>query len=113
MSVKGGSMTTTLTAQHLAAELEQQKIDAAAIRSLWESLFVVETPNDLQLRIWLSTHSLHTMALAVRQASKKYNSLNERMSFDHLVRHISKVANTTERFDKLMKEKEKSKCQNN
>ena len=103
-------MTTTLTAEQLTAELAQQAIDAAAIRSLWESLFVVETPSDLQMRIWLSSHSLYTMALAVRQAGKKYNNLNGKMSFDHLVRHVSKVANTTERFNKVLREKEKS-CQ--
>jgi hypothetical protein len=101
----------TLTAQELTAELEQQRIDAAAIRALWQSLFVVEAPNDLQLRIWLSSHSLCTIVLAIRQASKKYNTLNGKMSFDHLVRHISKVANTTERFNKVLKEKEQQ-CQN-
>ena len=101
-------MTTTLTAQQLTAELEQQRIDAAAIRSLWQSLFNVEAPSDLQMRVWLSAHSLHTMALAIRQAGKKYNALNGKMSFDHLVRHISKVANTTERFNKVLREKEKS-----
>jgi hypothetical protein len=104
-------MTTTLTAQQLTAELEQQKIDAAAIRSLWESLFSVDAPNDLQMRVWLSAHSLHTMALAIRQAGKKYNALNGEMSFDHLVRHVSKVANTTERFNRVVREKEKSTCQ--
>jgi hypothetical protein len=97
----------TLTAQELTAELKQQGVDVAAIRSLWESLFSVEAPSDLQMRIWLSSHSLFTIALAIRQASKKYNTLNGKMSFDHLVRHISKVANTTERFNKVLKEKEK------
>jgi hypothetical protein len=105
-------MTTTLTAQELTAQLEQQEIDAAAIRSLWASLFAVEAPSDLQMRIWLSAHSLYTIALAIRQASKKYNALDGKMSLDHLVRHISKVANTTERFNKVLKEKEKQQCQN-
>jgi hypothetical protein len=103
-------MTTTLTAEQLTAELEQQRIDAAAIRSLWQSLFSVDAPNDLQMRIWLSAHSLSTMAVAIRQAGKKYNALHGEMSFDHLVRHISKVANTTERFNKVLREKEEPKC---
>ena len=105
--------TKTITAAELTAELEQQKIDAAAIRSLWQSLFVVEVPNDLQLRIWLSSHSLSTVVLAIRQASRKYNILNGTMSLDHLIRHISKVANTERRFHTILKQKEDTQpCQN-
>jgi hypothetical protein len=101
---------TAITAQELSKQLEQQAVDVAAIRSLWATLFNVEVPSDFQIRVWLSSHSLCTVVLALQQAGRKYVTLKGDMSLDHLVRHISKVANTTERFNKILKQKEDTQC---
>jgi hypothetical protein len=67
------------------------------VTDLWRSILPVVVPSPFQLRIWLGSHDLATVCIAIRECAVKYQRLEGRMDLNHAVRFVSSVANTRTR----------------
>ena len=91
MTMKKGN---PLSAESLERHLNARDKEAALLQRLWRSLISAPEPPDLlQMRTWLQSHTLDTVAHAVERTAHKIRKLPEPMSLDRAVRFASKVGN--------------------
>jgi|SRR5580704_8813133 hypothetical protein len=83
-----------LSAESLERHLDVRDRQAALLQRLWSSLIESPEPPDLlQMRTWLQSHALQTVAHAVERTAHKIRKLSEPMSLERAIKFTSKVGN--------------------
>jgi hypothetical protein len=82
------------SAQEFERRMNYRDRASLLLQRHWSDFIANPEPPDLrQMRVWLESHSLETMSLAVLRTGQKIQNLPEPMSLERAVRFASKVAN--------------------